>query len=69
MADLVKDDNFEIGGSPDAQLAVDLEEAIPIPPGGNYRLTTTFFSDSDTPAEGQLVIYSNDPKAGNSAMR
>ncbi|MGM0574225.1 MAG: PKD domain-containing protein [Myxococcota bacterium] len=61
----VRGDGFEIGGQPDNPLAVDLQEAIPVPPGELKPITVTFLSDSPSPAEGTLRIYSDDPQSGS----
>ena len=60
----VKGDDFEIGGSPANALAVDLSSAIGIPPGETWPLTVTFTSDSPSPSEGELLIFSDDPQSG-----
>ena len=60
----VKGGGWEIGGAPDAVLSIDLAEAIAIAPGGVHETTVTFYSDSESPAEGNLIIYSDDPNSG-----
>ena len=60
----VRGDDWEIGGAPDALLSIDLSEAIAVPPGGIHPMTVTFYSDSEAPAEGNLIIYSDDPDTG-----
>ena len=60
----VKGEGWEIGGAPDAVLSIDLSEAIAIAPGGVHAMTVTFYSDSESPAEGNLIIYSDDPDSG-----
>jgi hypothetical protein len=60
----VKGDTFEIGGNPQNALTIDLNEAIVVPQGELMPLTVTFTSDSPSPAEGKLLIYSDDPTSG-----
>jgi len=56
----VRGDGFDISG-PEGILGIDLEEAITVPAGETRTLEATFLSDSATPAEGNLLIYSDDP--------
>jgi len=60
----VKGEGWEIGGAPDATLSIDLPEAIAVAAGSMEQITVTFFSDSPSPAEGNLFIYSDDPDSG-----
>ncbi|MDP6945126.1 MAG: hypothetical protein QF464_13335, partial [Myxococcota bacterium] len=60
----VKGDDWEIGGAPDAVLSIDLAEAIAVAAGSARTITVTFYSDSPSPAEGNLIIYSDDPDVG-----
>ncbi|MGB0588129.1 MAG: PKD domain-containing protein [Myxococcota bacterium] len=60
----IRGDDWEIGGAPDAVLSIDLTEAIAVPPGGVHEMIVTFYSDSESPAEGNLLIYSDDPDTG-----
>ncbi|MCB9730654.1 MAG: hypothetical protein H6744_09115 [Deltaproteobacteria bacterium] len=59
---------YAIGGNPDNPLAVDLAEAIQIGPGSAMPITVTFVSDSPAPAQGELLIYSDDPKTGSTGL-
>jgi hypothetical protein len=60
----VQGSNFSIGSDPGAPLNIDLPEAIAIEPGTSSPLTVTFLSETPTPAEGVLKIYSDDPDSG-----
>lgn len=59
----VRGPGFDLFG-PDASLGVDLEEAIAIPPGQSRTVEATFLSDSPSPADGDLLIFSDDPTSG-----
>lgn len=52
---------FSIGGSPDAPLTIDLTEAVTVPSGESRPITVSFISDSPSPADAVLTIYSDDP--------
>lgn len=56
---------FDISG-PEGIDGISLEEAIEILPQGQVTVTVTFFSDSISPAEGKLFVYSDDPTTGAS---
>ncbi len=57
----VRGPGFEILG-PDGLRGVDLEQAIEVPPGESLSvLEVLFLSDSPAPAEGDLIIFSDDP--------
>ena len=60
----VKGEGYDIGGANDKPLAVDLAEAIRVEPGESTVIDITFVSDVPTPAEGSLLIFSNDPVSG-----
>ncbi|MBD90926.1 MAG: hypothetical protein CL940_11340 [Deltaproteobacteria bacterium] len=60
----VKGPDFSIGSEPGAPLNIDLPEAIAIEPGTSSPLTLTFLSETPTPAEGMLKVYSDDPDSG-----
>jgi hypothetical protein len=60
----VKGPGFSIGTEPGAPLNIDLPEAIAIEPGTSSALTLTFLSETPTPAEGMLKVYSDDPNSG-----
>ncbi len=64
----VEGDGFDIGGVLGGPVSIDLPEAIPVAPGSLKPVTVTFFSDSPQPAEGNLIVYSNDPKTGVSGL-
>ena len=64
----VKGDGFDIGGILGGPTSVDLPEAIPVGAGSTKGITVTFFSDSAQPAEGNLIIFSNDPDTGVSGL-
>ena len=55
---------FDIGGLPDNPFFIDLTEAIAVLPGESAEIEVGFQSDAPTPAEGRLLIYSNDPVTG-----
>lgn len=59
---------YKVGGKPDNPLVVDLKDAIQIGPGSSLPLTITFASDSPAPAQGSLLIYSDDPKTGTAGL-
>ncbi|MFO0745599.1 MAG: choice-of-anchor D domain-containing protein [Myxococcota bacterium] len=59
----VKGDGFDIHG-PDGLLGVNLTQAIEVPAGESKTVTVTFTSDSPSPANGQLIVYSDDPVSG-----
>jgi len=61
----VEGPGFDIGGSPDATLEVDLTEAIVVPSGESRPITVTFISDSPSPADAVLTIFSDDPSAAD----
>ena len=60
----VKGEDFEIGGQPSNPLAVDLPTAIGVPAGESWPVTVTFTSDSPSPSEGNLLVFSDDPNTG-----
>jgi hypothetical protein len=55
---------FDIGGLPDNPFFIDLTEAIVVAPGESAEVEVGFQSDAPTPAEGRLMIFSNDPVTG-----
>ena len=59
----VRGDGFELTGE-DAANGIDLAQAIQVEPGANKTVEVSFLSDSPSPAEGQLVIFSDDPTSG-----
>jgi len=61
-------DGFEAEGS-DAVAGVDLETPIVVPEGEAREIKVTFRSDSPLPAEGELIIYSDDPLSGANGYR
>lgn len=60
----VRGEGFQIGGGAQAALSVDLVDAIAIAPGESRDVEVSFSSDSPAPAEGTLLIYSDDPESG-----
>lgn len=60
---------FDIGGTPDKPSFIDLSEAIVIAPGESSTIEVGFQSDAPTPAEGELVIFSNDPNTGLEGLK
>lgn len=58
-----KGEGFEAEGS-DAVAGIDLETPILVPEGEGREITVTFRSDSPLPAEGELLVYSDDPISG-----
>lgn len=62
-----KGDGFEAEGV-DAFELVDLETPIEIPAGEGRPITVTFFSDSPLPANGELLIFSDDPVSGQNGL-
>jgi len=63
-----KGQGFEAEG-PDAVAGIDLETPILVPEGEGRDITVTFRSDSPLPAEGELIIYSDDPISGSNGYR
>jgi hypothetical protein len=63
----VRGDGFDISG-PDGVLGVDLANAIAVPAGESRTVEATFLSDSPTPAEGNLLVFSDDPTSGSSGL-
>jgi hypothetical protein len=62
----VRGPDFAVQG-PEGLLGIDLPEAIEVPPGQSVSvLEVTFLSDSPAPAEGDLIIYSDDPSLAGS---
>ncbi len=61
----VEGPGFEIGGSPEADLSIDLPEAIVVPSGESRPITVTFLSDSPSPADAILTIFSDDPDSAD----
>ena len=55
---------FDLKG-PDGIEGISLEHAIEIPAGESRKVTVTFSSDSIAPAEGRLIVYSDDPATGD----
>lgn len=55
----VRGTDFDISG-PDGLTGIDLATAIEVPPGEQRPLEVTFLSDSPAPADGDLIIYSDD---------
>ncbi|MCC6619807.1 MAG: hypothetical protein IT385_01050 [Deltaproteobacteria bacterium] len=60
----VRGEGFEASG-PEGLEGITLEQAIVVPPGEARQIEVSFLSDSPAPAEGQLVIYSDDPQNGS----
>jgi hypothetical protein len=60
-------DDFEAQGD-DAFAGVDLETPINVPAGETRPMEVTFLSDSPTPAEGELLIFSDDPQTGAAGL-
>lgn len=60
----VKGAGFQIGTEPGEPLQIDLPDAIPVMPGTSSPIAVTFRSDSPTPADGALRIFSDDPDTG-----
>ena len=65
---ITRDGRFGIRGpgfatsGPDALRGLDLAQAIVVEPGQTWQgLEVTFLSDSPAPADGDLIIYSDDP--------
>lgn len=58
-----KGDGFEAEGA-EAVAGVDLETPIVVPEGEGRQITVTFRSDSPLPAEGELLVFSDDPISG-----
>jgi len=50
---------------PSALEGITLPEALVVPPGEARQIEVSFLSDSPAPAEGQLIIYSDDPRNGS----
>ncbi len=63
-----KGDGFEAEGA-DAVAGIDLETPILVPEGEGREVTVTFRSDSPLPAEGGLLVYSDDPISGSAGYR
>lgn len=62
----IRGPGFDISG-PDGLLGIDLPQAIEVPPGQSLSvLEVTFLSDSPAPAEGDLIIFSDDPNLAGS---
>ena len=61
-------DGFEVGGGPGKPLTVELDGPIAVPAGETRQLELTFVSNSPTPAEGRLVIFSDDPEVGTDGL-
>jgi len=59
----VRGPGFDISG-PDGFLGVDLVQPVLVPAGETSTVEVTFLSDSPAPAEGDLIIYSDDPTSG-----
>jgi len=57
-------DGFKVGGGPLEAQVHELLEPIVIQPGSTDVLHATFITESPTPGDGQLVIYSDDPSSG-----
>jgi len=65
----IRGPGFDVNG-PAGLLGVDLAQAIIVPPGESISvLEVTFLSDSPAPAEGDLIIYSDDPSTEGSGHR
>lgn len=60
----VRFDGFE-GSGIEAFDGIDLEVPIVIEPGRTHAIMATFLPDSPSPAEGELVIFSDDPRKPN----
>jgi hypothetical protein len=60
-------DGFEAQGD-EAFAGVDLATPIAVPAGETRQVEVTFLSDSPTPAEGELVIFSDDPQTGAAGL-
>ena len=64
----VKGDDFDIGCVLGGPTSVDLPEPIAVGAGSAKQISVTFCGESKQPAEGALIIYSNDPDTGVSGL-
>lgn len=58
---------FEETGA-DAFAGVDLEEPIVVEAGATRTIEVTFLSDSPSPAQGELLVFSDDPRSGTDGL-
>jgi hypothetical protein len=58
---------FEETGA-DAFAGVDLEDPIVVEAGQSRSIEVTFLSDSPSPAQGELLIFSDDPGSGTNGL-
>jgi hypothetical protein len=58
---------FEETGA-DAFAGVDLEDPIVVEAGASRAIEVTFLSDSPTPAQGELLVFSDDPRSGTAGL-
>lgn len=54
---------FEVTGA-DAFAGIDLDTPIVVEAGQTKSVEATFLSDSPTPAQGELLVFSDDPRSG-----
>lgn len=62
-----KGPGFEETGA-DAFAGVDLEDPIVVEAGQTRQIEVTFLSDSPSPAQGELLVFSDDPVSGTSGL-
>ena len=54
---------FDVTGA-NAFLGIDLETPIVVEAGESQQIEVTFLSDSPSPAQGELIVFSDDPSSG-----